>query len=114
MSATSLKKLINHISSSKKVTTAIPHIDNLILTSSIKYLFQTTLKIAQGGNKMNNTIYIINWEILRSGRIREYSTFDYKEYKDMIRTIEKSDRYKLIEFYALYLEDYSTLKNLEK
>ena len=53
---------------------------------------------------MKNTIYIINWEILRSGRIREYSTFDYKEYKDMIKTIKENDRYKLIEFYVLKLE----------
>lgn len=53
---------------------------------------------------MKKTIYVVNWEILRSGKVREFTTFDYGEYREMIHTIMESNKYELIEFYAMELE----------
>ena len=52
---------------------------------------------------MKNTIYTVIWEILRSGRLREFTTFDYEEYRNKINAIENNNRYKIIEFYAMEL-----------
>ena len=52
---------------------------------------------------MKNTIYIINWEIKRSGKVREFSTFDEEEFREVLKNIENSDRYELIEFYKMDL-----------
>ena len=63
---------------------------------------------------MKKSIYIINWEILKSGKVREFTTFDFEEYEEVKKNIINSNRYKLIEFYALELEYYNVLKKLEE
>lgn len=52
---------------------------------------------------MKNTIYIINWEIIRSGKIREFSTLDKQEYEEVLKNINNNNRYKLVEHYELEL-----------
>ena len=54
---------------------------------------------------MTDYIYIINWEILKSGKVREFSTLDKEEYEEVLKNIIKSNKYKLLEAYKLDLEE---------
>ena len=51
----------------------------------------------------NNWVYVISWEIKRSGRVREFTTLDEQEYKEVLKNIINSNRYELLEHYVLEL-----------
>ena len=51
----------------------------------------------------NNMFYTIVWEIKRTGRVRDFVTFDKQEYEEVLKNIENSNRYKLLEHYKLEL-----------
>ena len=52
---------------------------------------------------LTDYIYIISWEIKRSGRVREFTTLDEQEYKEVLKNIINSNRYELLEHYVLEL-----------
>ena len=52
---------------------------------------------------MCNYVYIINWEILRSGKVREKVFLDKEEYKEFLKKIIENKNYKLLESYKLDL-----------
>lgn len=54
---------------------------------------------------MCDYIYIVNWEIIRSGRVREFTTLDKEEFDVFVSNIIKSSKYKLLEAYKLDLEE---------
>lgn len=54
---------------------------------------------------MTDYIYIINWEILRSGKVREKTFLDKKEFDEFVRYIIGNKNYKLLEAYKLDLEE---------
>ena len=54
---------------------------------------------------LTDYIYIISWEILRSGRVREFTTIDREEYEEVLNNIIKSNKYKLLEAYKIDLEE---------
>ena len=54
---------------------------------------------------MTDYIYIINWEILRSGKVREKSFIDKEEYEEFLKTIIGNKNYKLLDSYKLDLEE---------
>lgn len=51
----------------------------------------------------NNCVYIVNWEILRSGKIRERVFLDKEEFETVVKNIQASSKYKLLEAYKLDL-----------
>ncbi len=54
---------------------------------------------------MCDLVYIINWEIVRSGRIREKCFLEKEEFEDFLKVIIESKEYKLLEAYKLDLEE---------
>ena len=54
---------------------------------------------------MCDYIYIINWEIVRSGKVREKAFLDKEEYEDFLKVILESKEFKLLESYKLDLEE---------
>lgn len=52
----------------------------------------------------NNWIYIINWEIKRSGRIRELSTLNKVEYECFLEYLKEHEHlFEILENYVLEL-----------
>ncbi|MBQ8472846.1 MAG: hypothetical protein IJ501_05030 [Bacilli bacterium] len=52
----------------------------------------------------NNWVYIIVWEIKRSGRVRDFTTLDKQEYQNFKEyLINKADKFEIIEDYVLEL-----------
>ena len=54
-------------------------------------------------NMMCDYIYIINWEIVRSGKVREKTFINKKEYEEFLKKIIENKNYKLLESYKLDL-----------
>lgn len=53
---------------------------------------------------MTDYIYIINWEIVRSGKVRERAFIDKEEYEEFLKKIIGNKNYKLLDSYKLDLE----------
>ena len=54
---------------------------------------------------MCDYIYIVNWEIKTSGKVREATFLDKAEYDEFVKKIISNSRYKLLEAYKLDLEE---------
>ena len=54
---------------------------------------------------MSDMIYVISWEIIKSGKVREQVFLDKEEFEEFFQTIIGSKDYKLLEAYKLDLED---------
>ena len=52
---------------------------------------------------MCDYVYVINWEILRSGKVREKVFFNKIEFDNFVKHILANSRYKLLEAYKLDL-----------
>ena len=56
-------------------------------------------------NMLCDYIYIVDWEMVESGKVREKTFLDKKEFDEFIKVILESKRYKLLEAYKLDLEE---------
>ncbi len=54
---------------------------------------------------MCDYIYLVSWEILRSGKVREKAFLEKEEYDEFIKYIVGHKSYKLLEAYKLDLEE---------
>ena len=54
---------------------------------------------------MSDYIYIVNYEIIPSGRVREKVFLSKEEYIEFKNNIVKSSRYNLLEAYVLDMEE---------
>ncbi len=53
---------------------------------------------------MNDYMYIISWEIVKSGKVMEKSFLNKEEYENFKKQLLNDSKYKVLEFYVLDLK----------